>query len=222
MTVPSVTLLHVEDDALWRACIAEALRNMPEVRLYEAVATAAAALDRVAKLHPTLLLLDVVLADGDGLTLARQLVTQEPRLRVILISARRDDAVLQASGEPHIAGILRKTGSFLTELPEAIRTVIRGEKYLPTEVREALRDFRTDPEAWFKVLTDRELQLLPYFGEGASDDEVATAFHLTVGTVRSHRLSILTKLNLPNKARLIHWAIKRGFVRFPSDGWIAR
>lgn len=222
MTLPSITLLHVEDDALWQACIASALRNLPEVRLYDAVATAAAALERVAKLHPSILLLDVVLADGDGLTLARKLAVQEPKLRVILLSERRDDAVLQAAGEPHIAGILRKTGNLLTELPEAIRTVIRGEKYLPTGVRDALRNFRADPAAWFKILTDRELQLLPHFGEGASDDEVAAEFHLSVSTVRSHRLSILNKLNLPNTARLIHWAIRRGFVRFPSDGWVAR
>lgn len=100
--------------------------------------------------------------------------------------------------------------------------MIRGEKHLSKAVREPPRNLRADPEAWFKILTDRELQLLPHFGEGASDDEVAAEFHLTVATVRSHRLSILTKLNLPNTARLIHWAIKRGFVRFPSDGWVAR
>lgn len=222
MTIPRITVLHVEDDTLWQACIAAVLRNLPEVRLCEAVATIAVARERIAKLRPNILLLDVVLADGDGLTLARQLATQEPAPRMILLSERRDDAVLRAASELHIAGILRKTGNLLTELPEAIRTVMRGEKYFPPPVCEALRKFRTDPDAYFKLLTDRELQLLPFFGEGASDDEIAAAFHLSVRTVQSHRQSILTKLNLPNTARLVHWAIQRGFVRPSKDGWIAR
>lgn len=94
---PSITLLHVEDDALWQACIGAALRNLPEVRHYEAVTTTSAALDRAVALRPSILLLDVVLDDGDGLTLARQVATRDPSLRVILLSSRRDDALLQAA-----------------------------------------------------------------------------------------------------------------------------
>lgn len=195
---------------------------MPEIRVFETVTSAAAALDRVPVLRPDVVLLDVVLPDGDGLAVARALGALETPPRIVLLSVRRDDVVLQAASSPPIAALLWKTGDVLEKLPEAIRIVAAGGKYHPPEVREALRKFRADPQAYFKILSDRELELLPRFGEGMSDEEVARFFNLSIHTVKSHRQNILTKLGLHSTARLIHWAIMRGFVRPPSDGWVVR
>lgn len=222
MTNPCISLLHVEDDTLWQTAIAGALAGMPEVRPCETVHSAAAALERASSLRPDVVLLDVVLPDGDGLAVARTLAELKSPPHIVLLSVRRDDVVLQAASSAHIAGLLWKTGDVLDKLPEAIRTVAAGGKYHPPEVREALRKFRADPQAYFKILSDRELELLPRFGEGLSDEEVAKLFSLSIHTVKSHRQNILTKLGLHSTARLIHWAIMRGFVRPPSDGWVVR
>lgn len=222
MTKPRFSLLHVEDDTLWQTTVAGVLCALPEVKGYETAATASAALERVAASRPGIVLLDVVLADGDGLHLARELATRPEPPLILLLSVRRDDVVLQAASGPHIAGLLWKTNDVLQRLPEAIRTIAAGGKYYPPEVREALRKFRADPDAYFKILSDRELDLLPHFGRGLSDEEVAAIFRLSVHTIKSHRQSILAKLNLHSTARLVHWAIQRGFVRPPSDGWTAR
>jgi len=222
VTTPRICLLHVEDDALWQNAIAGALAGLPDIRHCETVHGAAAALARAPVLQPDVVLLDVVLPDGDGLAVARTLGEQKTPPRIILLSVRRDDVVLQAASSGPIAALLWKTGDVLNKLPEAIRTVAAGNKYYPPEVREALRKFRADPQAYFKILSDRELELLPRFGEGLSDEEVAKFFGLSIHTVKSHRQSILTKLDLHSTARLIHWAIMRGFVRPPSDGWVVR
>ncbi len=195
---------------------------MPEIGVFETVPDAATALSRAESLQPDVVLLDVVLPDGDGLAVARTLSAMKTPPRIVLLSVRRDDVVLQAASSAHIAALLWKTGDVLDKLPEAIRTVTAGGKYHPPEVREALRKFRADPQAYFKILSDRELELLPRFGEGLSDEEVATLFGLSIHTVKSHRQNILTKLGLHSTARLIHWAIMRGFVRPPSDGWVVR
>lgn len=222
MTKPRFSLLHVEDDSLWQTSVAGVLRGLPEVKSYETVATVSAALERVRDCRPDLVLLDVVLADGDGLQLARELAALPIPPKILLLSVRRDDVVLQAAHEPHVAALLWKGGDVLMGLPEAVRTVAAGGRYFPPEVREALRKFRSDPAAYFKILSDRELDLLPLLGSGFSDEEAAAQLGLKASTVKTHRLSILAKLNLPSTARLIHWAIQRGFVRPPSDGWVAR
>ncbi|MBI5424594.1 MAG: response regulator transcription factor [Opitutae bacterium] len=222
MTNLRICLLHVEDDYLWQTTIAAAVAGMSDIRKFETVTSAAAALDRAPVLRPDVVVLDVVLPDGDGLAVARTLAALKTPPRIVLLSVRRDDVVLQAACSPHIAALLWKTGDVLDKLPEAIRTVAAGGKYHPPDVREALRKFRADPQAYFKILSDRELELLPRFGEGLSDEEVATLFGLSIHTVKSHRQNILTKLGLHSTARLIHWAIMRGFVRPPSDGWVVR
>lgn len=222
MTKSRFSLLHVEDDSLWQTSVAGVLRELPEVKSCVTVATANAALEHVRNFRPDLVLLDVVLTDGDGLQLARELAALPAPPRILLLSVRRDDAVLQAAHESYVAALLWKSNDVLTLLPDAIRTVAAGGRYFPAEVREALRKFRSDPAAYFKILSDRELELLPLLGNGLSDEEAAAQLGLKSSTVKTHRLSILAKLNLPSTARLIHWAIQRGFVRPPSDGWVAR
>lgn len=222
VTKSSFSLLHVEDDSLWQTSVAGVLRGLPEVKSCETVATATAALEHVRNFRPDLVLLDVVLTDGDGLQLAREFAALRAPPQILLLSVRRDDAVLQAAHEPHVAALLWKTNDVLARLPEAIRCVAAGGRYFPLEVREALRKFRSDPEAYFKILSDRELELLPLLGSGLADEEIAALFRLSTQTVRAHRRSILNKLQLPSTPRLIHWAIQRGFVRPPSDGWVAR
>lgn len=133
-----------------------------------------------------------------------------------------EDDLLPSVGEPHIAGLLRKTGDVLAKLPDVIRTVASGAKYSPPEGREAVRISPADPQAYFKILSDRELQLLPHFGDGAPNDDVAATLHLTVHTVKAHRQSILNKLNLHSTARLVRWTIRHGLARRPSGDWTAR
>lgn len=222
MTHLAISLLHVDDDTLWQYALAGAVRHFPEVSRFHTVATIAAALEHVAATRTDIVLLDVVLPDGDGLQLAQTLTSRRDGPRVVLLSVRRDDVMLHAASGPHLSGLLWKTGDVLRQLPEALRAVAAGQVYHPPEVREALRKFRADPHAYFKVLTKRELELLPRFGAGMSDEEVAVAVGLSTHTVRSHRQNLMAKLNLPTLPRLIHWAIQRGFVRPSSDGWIAR
>jgi two-component system response regulator NreC len=216
------SVLHVDDDALWRSAVAGVLRSLPELARIESVATAQAARACCAMLRPRVILVDVVLPDSDGLELARELREAPEHPRVVLLSVRRDDAVLHAAACGAIEGVLWKTGEVLRELPTAIRAVVNRGSYHPAEVRAALRQFRADPRAYFKLLSKREMELVPLFGAGLADEDVAAQVSLSIHTVRAHRRNVMAKLDLHSTPRLIHWAIHRGIVRTPSSGWIAR
>lgn len=208
-----LSVLHVEDDSLWQTCLLEALRAVPFVARVESAPTGAAGLAMATRLRPDLVLVDLSLPDVDGVVLAGDLGRLRPRPRVLLCTARRDDAVLLAASEPHVAGLLWKTGDLLAHLPAALTAATEGGKYYPPDVREALRRFRTAPSAFIKLLSPREIRLLPLFGRGDTDAEMAAALGLSVHTVRSHRQSIMRKLNLPSTPRLIHWIVVHGFAQ---------
>jgi DNA-binding NarL/FixJ family response regulator len=210
-----LSLLHIEDDSFWRTVISAALSGLPHVAQVQTAPRARDGLAMAAQSLPDIVLLDLQLPDGDGLTLARELMLLPRAPRIVLLSVRQDAAVLHAASEPHIAGLLWKFGDVLGLLPSAIETVAHGGKFHPPEVREALRRFRCDPNAFFKVLSDGEINLLPYWACGASDAEIADARGISTHTVKSHRYSVMRKLNLHSTARLIHWAIVSGFGRVP-------
>lgn len=214
----SLSLLHIEDDSLWQTVISAALSGVPHVSHVQGAPTARDGLAMAAALRPDIVLLDLQLPDGDGLALARDLVRLPRPPRVVVLSARQDSAVLHAASEPHVAGLLWKSDDTLEQLPSAIETVSRGGKYYPPEVRDALRRFRADPNAFFKILSNRELDLLPYWGCGASDAEIADELGISEHTAKSHRQSVMRKLNLPSTGRLVHWAIKNGFGHLPRGG----
>lgn len=222
VTRPRISLLHIDDDDLWRNSIAAVLRGLPEIQVLESVENANDGRVLAAKMRPEVVLLDVMLPDADGLQLARELGGRPEAPKIIILSVRRDDAVLHAAASSTVAGVVWKAADALDRVPLAVRAVLDGGAFFPPEVREAIRRFRADPVAYFKVLSKREVSLVPLFGAGMGDKDVALKVGLSVHTVRSHRRNIMAKLNVHSTPQLIMWAIQRGFVRPPSDGWVAR
>lgn len=211
MTTPRPTVLHIEDDSLWQTAILSALRALPQIAHAQHASTARDGLVAATALRPDIVLLDLSLPDGDGLILARELARLPHGPRILFLSSRRDVAALHAAGEPHVSGLIWKIGGVFEQLPEALAVVAQGGRYYSPEAREAMRRFRSDPKAFFKLLTPRELDLMPHVACGASDAEIATALGLSEHTVKTHRLSAMWKLDLPSAPRLTHWAIVNGF-----------
>lgn len=209
---PSLHLLYVEDDPLWLATVPALLRGLPGVAGVDTASTGAQALALAAARPPQVAILDLILPDCDGLDLARRLAAAVPSARVLLLTARRDPVVLTAAGGGGIGGLLWKAEDTLPRLPVAVGAVAGGAGYFPAEVREATRRFRADPDAFFKILSPREQELLPAIGRGQSDEEIAGGVGLSVHTVASHRHHIMRKLGLHSTPQLMQWAVAQGFV----------
>ncbi|MSU47065.1 MAG: response regulator transcription factor [Lacunisphaera sp.] len=71
-----------------------------------------------------------------------------------------------------------------------------------------------EPDYFLKILSPREIELLPLFGYGWANEKIAHYTRLSPATVRTHHQNILGKLNLHGREELMRWAIKKGFVDF--------
>jgi DNA-binding NarL/FixJ family response regulator len=218
----SLSILHIDDDPLWCQAVRLTVESLPGGDDYRCGATGAEGIRLAQERAADLVLLDLRLPDHDGFWVANELVQRGGTSRIIVLSARSDDAaLLQIMQQTTIAGVIWKTGEALARLPEAIAEVRDGRKYHPPEVRMALRRFRADPQAFFKILSNREIALLPRLGRGLTDEEIAAQTGLCALTVKSHRQHILAKLGLHRTPELIYWAIEHGFVAPPPGiGWV--
>lgn len=162
---------------------------------------------------PDIVILDLVLPDRDGLDVLNDIVAACPASKVIGISGYNDEYTLHRAMHSKLNGFVDKTGQTVEALADAIRTVMKGQRYLSPTIQEAHATMRNNPVSFDKILSEREQSLLGLFGRGLTNEEVAGKVGLSELTVRNHRCRVMAKLNLRTSPELIRYALERGFAR---------
>jgi len=175
--------------------------------------SARGALEECARVAPDLVLLDLVLPDGDGLALLPEIFARAPGARVIALSSHIDEVTLHRALGSRVHGIIDKNEQPIKVLGEAIGTVMGGGQYLSAAVQRLRASLRADPYAFDKILSEREQEALRLIGEGLSNEEVAAALKISANTAKNHRLNIMAKLGVHSTPQLIRYAIEKGFTR---------
>lgn len=213
----SVTLLHIEPDLAAAEFARGQIIRLPNLRYLGAVTTGARGMIACRNLEPDLVLLELQLRDMDGIKFVEDLTRLPKAPRVILFTMRSDDFMLYFSQFQAISGIVWKTQGGLSELLMAITEVIADRTFFPPEYKIAMHHLRTQTDAFFKLLSNREQKLIPYLGRGETDEENAQHFGVKPGTVHAQRQSIMNKLNLHRQTEVMRWAIEKGFVDIPHS-----
>ncbi len=168
--------------------------------------------------QPDLVLLDISLPDGDGLELARKLIDELPRVKVLVISSHHDPWTMIQVQRIGIHGFVDKYDQRPEVLTEAIHAVLGGRVYYTPVVNQSSAIIRRDPKSFIRVLSDYETQILSMIGESKSDDEIATVLTISPATVQSRRRDIMRKLDIHSTPKLIHYAIVNGLTRAEQLG----
>lgn len=167
------------------------------------------------ELRPDVVILDVAMPDLNGLEAARQLLAQQPQLRIVALSMHSDRRYVAGMLEAGAQGYLLKDCA-AEELADAIRTVVGGRVYLSPSVSgqvvEALRQRNLDQAGPAAKLTPREREVLQLLAEGHATRRVAQRLHLSVKTVETHRRQLMEKLDLHSVADLTRYALREGIT----------
>ena len=206
------SVLYIEDEPIWSGLVVAVLADLPGVRAAVAAATGAEGLVHARACRTEVVLLDLRLPDVDGLILADRLAALPHRPRIVLFSARSDEAALHAASRPHLAGMIGKSLQASRLLPRMLEEVTAGRRFFSPDVRTALQELKGKPDAFFKILSPRELEFAAAFGRGLGDEAVAAELGVGVFAARSQRQRIMQKLGLHRSPELIHWAIRTGLV----------
>lgn len=209
----SLKIVVIEDHQLVRDMFIASCRTIVSGATVSGASTGAEGVRLCTQIQPDLVFLDLVLPDGDGIDLMATILSSVPHARVIALTSHSDEFTLHRALKANVHGFIDKNEQPLGLLPEAIATVMAGRPYFSSVVQRVRASLRNDPAAFNKVLSDREQELLPLFGEGLSNEEVAERVKLTAGTVKLHRRNIMSKLGVHSTPQLMRYALEKGFTR---------
>ena len=222
-TAQKLPVLLVDDEQRFRQGL-KTLLNFYSVNgslLLEVVGEAATvdqALSLAAQQQPALILLDLELASGDGITVLIRLFQMSFAGKVLVLSGHQEDDYIFRAMQAKAAGYVFKS-CLATQLYEAITSVMKSEIYLPPMVASGFfRRFQADSEAPLQAshklhLTEREREVLYWLAQGDSNEKIAKRLYVTVATVKAHLTSIFEKLEVTSRTQAIVAALKLGLLQ---------
>lgn len=211
----TVRVVVVDDNQLLRAGLVTVLDSDAEVDVIGEAGDGPAGVRLAVEQLPDVVLMDVEMPGGDGVTATERLGREAPSVRVLILTMfDLDDYVLQAL-RAGASGFLLKT----TEpraLIDAVKACAAGETRLAPSVISRLVDTYVSrpavPAAGLDDLTDRELDVLRSMAKGLSNAEIAGELYLAETTVKTHVARILSKLGVRDRVQAVVVAHRNGLA----------
>ena len=222
-SVRPLMVLVVDDDDRFREGLTTFLSFASVDRAISIVGEAThvdRALDLACQYQPDLILLDMELADGNGITALTNLKNVGYHGKILVLSGHQEDEWIFRALQAGASGYVFKS-RVVNQLGEAIDTVMRSEIYLPKEVASnffRLFQAKADcPEQKQQQpqphLTEREREVLYWLNQGASNHQISQQLYVTVATVKAHLTSVFEKLNVTSRTQAIVAAVKLGLFQ---------
>jgi len=162
------------------------------------------------QLQPDVVLLDLRMAELDGVGATVQIRALQPDVSVLVLTTYDSNTdILRAIEAGAIGYLLKDTPR--DELFAAIRTVAQGKAVLAPTVALRLVQQRQMPVA--EIVSARELEVLTLVARGASNREIARSLHLSEATVKTHLIHLFGKLGVNDRTAAVTVALERGLLR---------
>lgn len=206
------SVLIVDDHPVVRTGIKSLLSNYDHLSVAGEAATASDAVEAFRNLHPDVVLLDIRLGDGSGLTVLDELLDIDPDARVLMLSSFDDEEYLNRSMRTGAAGYVLKVDSD-EMLVNAIEAVAAGGRVLGPHMAAWLVE-KLDGTAEKDVgrFDEVDRELLAALAEGASNPEIASRLFISDSTVKRRLRSLFDRLGVSRRPEAVAEAVRRGLV----------
>ncbi len=202
----SIRVLVVDDHPVVRQGLIGMLEEAPDIVIVGQGRNGHEAIAVFQQQQPDVTLMDLRMPDMGGVQAITLICNEFSNARIIVLTTYDTDEEIYRGLRAGAKGYLLKD-SEPEELLTAIRTVSRGQQYIPLNVAAKLVQRMTAPE-----LSDRELEVLKLVGQGMSNQEISTALNISESTVKTHINRILSKLDVKDRTQAAIIALKRGIA----------
>lgn len=199
-------VIVVDDDAIVVRSLSTILGAEPDIEVAGTGTSGEEAVSLFSACEPDVVLMDIQMPGGDGLSAAEKILAADPAARVVFLTTFSDDDYIVRALRLGARGYLIKQD--VGTIAPALRSVMAGQSVLEGEVlaraaalsADCVRPQREEPE--MRGLTEREREVVRAIADGMSNAEVAEALYMSEGTVRNHISAILAKLGLRNRTQI--------------------
>ena len=214
-------IVIADDHAVVRTGFSMILNFQEDMEVVGTAADGVEAYQMVMKYEPDVLIMDLSMPPGEsGLIATSKILDSFPKTKILILTMYDD--------EEYLFHVLRSgaRGYILKNAPDeqlllAIRTVYKGETFIDPKMTTSLvkefvqssddATYSNDP---FKILSKRELEILPLIAKGYGNKDIAEKLFVSVKTVEAHKTRIMDKLNLKSKPELVEYALKKKLLDF--------
>ncbi|HEY3433484.1 MAG TPA: response regulator transcription factor [Rhodocyclaceae bacterium] len=208
-----IRLVLADDHRMFREVLRLSLSTNPELEVVAEAGTGGEALECVSRDKPDVLVLDIALPDGSGISFIQEAKRRHPQLRILILSGYAEkvfvDEALKAGANAYV---VKSAGT--EELHKAIQAITLGQVYLSPEVvnvsvrcQDKTGENSLPPSS---VLGPREKEVLSLLAKGLRANEVASHLGIATATVEVHKRNLKKKLGLSSPAELTRYAIREG------------
>lgn len=208
----TTTILIADDHKLFRQGLAALLREQPGWEVVAEAGDGEEAVQLAEALKPQIAVLDVEMPRVGGVEAARRIRQASRETRIVALSMYGDAHYQERMREAGADAYVLKNEA-IDQLVDAIKTILRGEKFVaPAVVRResvvALRSAQLDKDQ----LSPRERDVLRLLAEGKRTKEIAGVLGVSAKTVETYRSRLMIKLGIDNVPGLVRFAIRAGLV----------
>ncbi|MCC7359843.1 MAG: response regulator transcription factor [Anaerolineales bacterium] len=207
-------VLIADDHPLFRKGMRVLVEALPDMEVVGEAATGEAAITLAASLAPDVILMDLQMPGGSGLTATRAILNASPHIRILMVTFSEDsESVFTALRAGARGYVLKDAGE--GAMGRAIQAVGRGEAIFSPGIAARLMDYFAAPHPavpreLFPTLTEREREILALLAQGQSNPDIAHELSLSVKTVHNYVSNIFSKLQVADRAQAILRAREAG------------
>lgn len=209
----TINVLLADDHSMVRDGLRNLLELESDVHVVETASNGRDAVSLALRLRPDVVIMDLAMPGLNGIEALKQLRASAPTLRVLVLTAHRDDEYLMHAIANGVWGFVLKQDSGQV-LVSAVRAVAAGKRYFSNAIAwRMLRAVdRGDVIDMTRKLSLRETEVLQLLAEGVPPKEIAGALSISVKTVAKHRQQLMLKLDLHSIDELTRYALAKRIV----------
>ena len=229
MSLP-IRLLIAEDHALFGQGLRRVLSLEADFEVVAEVKDGEAAISSALELRPDVILMDINMPKINGLQATQQIKALWDEAKVIVLTAYDDEEQMFFAMRYGAAAYFSKDVA-PDQLIEAIRTVCQGKYVVGGRVLDEAKliewllawynqhaTYTNDGEETLMPLSPREMEVLAYIVQGASNKVIAVTLGISQQTVKNHMTSIFLKLGVSDRTEAAIVALRRGWIRLQDTG----
>jgi len=214
VTTKVARVLIADDQTLFRSGLARLLDSDERVTVVGEAVDGLEAVQLAKTLKPDVVLMDIKMPNVDGIEAARRIVTENPRVRVLMLSTfDADNNVIQALKAGASGYVLKDSQP--KAIVSSIMAVVAGERVMASAVANRVLEMLTGvttPKEFYDGLTAREVEILKMLATGMANKQIAYKLKISEKTVRNHVSNMYEKLDIYDRAQAVLYAVRKGLV----------